>query len=321
MRVGRKVHFAGNNDSETLVERIIQEGIAFTPMKSMHPSPDDLAVFTSLLNAEGVLPGDWVVLDGYHFNLEYQSSLREAGYKVLLFDDNAHQPEYSVDILLNQNVTASSYNYAVNSDAKMLLGPQYVLLREDFLDKGAAAREIGEVKTILVSIGGSDPKDVTRTVAEALLQLQPGDWKAVFVLGPSYTYTSRLKACLEKMPYENTVLSSVRDMAELISSADLSVSASGTTSWELSYLGVPAIYCAWADNQIEIGRWLAKEGAAKNLGWSDDLTEDDFASCLQELIEGRGMRQRLSDVSRAIVDGKGVDRVVAAMKRSNPIVK
>lgn len=96
-------------------------------------------------------------------------------------------------------------------------------------------------------------------------------------------------------------------------SADLAIAASGTTSWELSYLGVPTIYCAWADNQIEIGRWLANEGAAINLGLSDDLSADDIVSCLKEMIANVDSRRRISQVSQAIVDGKGAERVIESM--------
>lgn len=153
-RAGHLVHFVGRIDSESLKARLDCEGIPFTSIESMHPSPDDLEKTIHILQSEKKPKGGWVVLDGYHFNFEYQSALRSLGYRVLLLDDNAHQPKYNVDILLNQNVTAGSFEYRTNDDAMRLFGPQYVLLREEFLGLKSARREIGKIKSLLVSIGG-----------------------------------------------------------------------------------------------------------------------------------------------------------------------
>ena len=39
----------------------------------------------------------WVVLDGYHFDAEYQRQLKTAGVKLLIVDDTAHAGAYAAD--------------------------------------------------------------------------------------------------------------------------------------------------------------------------------------------------------------------------------
>ena len=51
----------------------------------------------------------------------------------------------------------------------------------------------------------------------------------------------------------------VNNMAELMSSADIGIGASGTSTWERCCLGLPSLVMILADNQKEIAEELAKE--------------------------------------------------------------
>ncbi|MBQ8878073.1 MAG: hypothetical protein IJ029_05040, partial [Lachnospiraceae bacterium] len=57
-------------------------------------------------------------------------------------------------------------------------------------------------------------------------------------------------------PYEN-----ITDMAALMSTCDLAVSAAGTTLYELCALGVPAISFTMADNQLVAAKAFDEAGA------------------------------------------------------------
>ena len=70
--------------------------------------------------------------------------------KLLVIDDYNHLPEYECDMLLNQNFGAEKYTYNINSEAKLLLGPKYVLLRREFRD-AAKKREKNEPRKTLKS--------------------------------------------------------------------------------------------------------------------------------------------------------------------------
>ena len=75
----------------------------------------------------------WLILDGYHFDGAYQQTIREAPCQVLVVDDYAHQTEYHADLILNQNINGSRMRYSADIDTGFLMGPEYVLLRSQFL--------------------------------------------------------------------------------------------------------------------------------------------------------------------------------------------
>ena len=119
-------------DNLALLQRLRDENFKVIELKS----PDE---FIPRLSADlRPLTSDlWVVLDGYQFTLEDQRAIRQAGCRLLLIDDCNHLPEYECDILLNQNVTAESLDYHINPDAQLLLGPQFALLRREFINVDA----------------------------------------------------------------------------------------------------------------------------------------------------------------------------------------
>ena len=169
---GGKVTFLSHCDSEALHQRIIDEGFDFIPIEKPCPKPNDLSFTLKMLSAIShklSAASLWLALDGYHFTPDYQKAIRENGYKLLVIDDMAHLDHYHADILLNQNIYASSLHYSCDRETVKLLGCEYVLLRREFLKYKDWKREIPEkAKKILVTMGGSDPDDVTLKVIRAL---------------------------------------------------------------------------------------------------------------------------------------------------------
>ncbi|MBN2122698.1 MAG: UDP-2,4-diacetamido-2,4,6-trideoxy-beta-L-altropyranose hydrolase, partial [Deltaproteobacteria bacterium] len=119
---------------------------------------------------------DWVVLDGYGFDSDYQNAVKEAGYRLLVIDDTAHLPGYHAAILLNQNWNAPHLDYQCDPETAMLLGSRYVLLRREFLRWKGWSREIPPVaRRLLVTLGGGGHGPVIAAVLDALRDLDMPD--------------------------------------------------------------------------------------------------------------------------------------------------
>jgi len=95
-----------------------------------------------------------------------------------------------------------------------------------------------------------------------------------------------------------------------MASADLCIGAGGTTTWERCCAGLPTITLILAENQKDISESLAKEGALINLGWYHNVTENNIKEKIEGLIDGLQEMATMSEKSRRLVDGKGVNRVV-----------
>src|SRR5215203_2632298 len=76
---------------------------------------------------------EWVVVDGYQFDAEYQKTLKNAGCRLLVIDDHGRAGSYAADLVLDQNLNAQPASYASRAaETRLLLGVRYALLREDF---------------------------------------------------------------------------------------------------------------------------------------------------------------------------------------------
>lgn len=256
----------------------------------------------------------WIVADGYHFGAPWQKRIKEAGYRLLIIDDYGHAGHDHADVILNQNAGASRYLYA-NRDAhtQLLLGSAFALLRPEFLGWRNAPREVAPVATkVLVTLGGGDPDNVTSTVVAALDQL-PG-LEVVVVVGGSNPHREAVQSALEQHGGAMRLVVNATNMPELMAWADLAVSAAGSTSWELAFMGVPAALIVVADNQAGIATALAEKGVSLNLGRHQKLTAGGIAEALTLLIADGPRRQEMSRGARSLIDGHGVARVVAALR-------
>ena len=112
----------------------------------------------------------WVILDGYAFDSAYQKIIKDAGLNLLLIDDNGSMGHYYADIVLNQNIHANKELYQDKEPyVRLLLGTKYVLLRAEFLNWHGLKREIPKTaRNILVTLGGSDPENVTLKVIKGI---------------------------------------------------------------------------------------------------------------------------------------------------------
>ena len=146
------------------------------------------------------------------------------------------------------------------------MGPQYALLRPEFArwrENSLARRQNPELCHILVTMGGVDRDNVTGRVLRALKKFQRDTLERItVVLGPHAPWRNQVIALAAEMPVTTTVLSNVDNMAELMTSCDLAIGASGGTTWERCSLGVPSVMCVLADNQKNIAKYMFQANAA-----------------------------------------------------------
>ena len=102
-------------------------------------------------------------------------------------------------------------------------------------------------------------------------------------------------------------------MPALMAWADVAISASGSTCWEMAFMGLPALNVATADNQLDIAHGLRSSEIAYYLGWHADVSPATIALALPLDIDQANQRERASRLGRSLVDGRGCSRVVKQM--------
>jgi UDP-2,4-diacetamido-2,4,6-trideoxy-beta-L-altropyranose hydrolase len=236
--------------------------------------------------------------------------------KIMVIDDIADR-KHDCDILLDQNYFVdmqNRYNDKVPIKSKLLLGPQYALLREEFRDLRSQLKvRTGEVNKILVFFGGVDRDNYTMQTIQALSEINI-ELHVDVVIGFQHPFKSEIKiACVKNgfVFHEQTAY-----IAKLMADADLAIGAGGSAIWERCCLGLPSLLVALADNQISIARELSSIGACIYIGRSDIADLLELKKYLIELLDNRELIQQLSENAFSIADGLGVYKVMQQMRDS-----
>jgi len=313
---GGRAVFLMATEVPALEYRLHSEGMEVVHLPVQPGSIDDAAQTVDFSQEVGA---DWVVVDGYHFGADYQRAVKERGLRLLFIDDNGHAEHYYADLVLNQNIHAHEGLYRNReSYTRLLLGTRYVLLRRGFIKWRGWKREIPEVaRKILVTMGGSDPDNVTLKVIQALQQVEVDGLEAVVVVGGGNPHYEELQSAVQGSHFPIRLESNVTDMPELMAWADVAVSAGGNTSWELAFMGVPAFLIILASNQRPIAECLDTLGVVVNLGWFKDVAPTEMTQVMTQLLRAPRTRAEMSKHGRQLVDGMGSERVISALQRRN----
>jgi UDP-2,4-diacetamido-2,4,6-trideoxy-beta-L-altropyranose hydrolase len=305
--------FAMALEVPSLIKRLNSEGMEIVHLSVKPGTVDDAVQTVSLAKGMGA---DWIVVDGYHFDAEYQKVIKDLKRRILFIDDYGHAKHYYADIVLNQNLHAHKGLYRSKEPyTTLLLGTRYVLLRREFLKWRGWRRNIPNIaRRVLVTFGGSDPENLTLKAIQALEQMRFDGLEVTVVVGGSNPHYQELQSAVQNLPFAVVLKRSVANMSDLMAWADVSIASAGTTSLELAFMGLPSLIVIIAENQRPLAEKLEETGIALNLGWYENLAPVRITQALLKLLNDLEARAEMSRRSYCIVDGKGVERVISQMK-------
>ncbi|VVP75001.1 UDP-N-acetylglucosamine--N-acetylmuramyl-(pentapeptide) pyrophosphoryl-undecaprenol N-acetylglucosamine transferase [Pseudomonas fluorescens] len=276
-------------------------------IESMLPWQADIDALDLLLEDHAQF--DWIIADHYGLDHHWQTASRRWAPRIAAVDDLATR-RYSVDLLLNQNLSGLSENYTplLPEGCRTLLGPRYAMLREEF---DCPAIEIKpEARRVLVNFGGFDAAMQTHHAMLALVDFPELD--VDFVAGVDNPAWTQMQALTQTRP--NWRLHSfVSDFHQRMTEADLFIGAGGGTSWERAALGLPTICIAVSNNQQVNGEVMAAAGAHVFLGAREQVSVTQLRDAIGFVAGNVYLRQSLAERSRQMVDGRGALRVAAAL--------
>jgi UDP-2,4-diacetamido-2,4,6-trideoxy-beta-L-altropyranose hydrolase len=306
--------FAIAQATASLQSRLVEESMAVSRVSAAKPGSDEDTRATIELARDR--QAEWIVVDGYQFGSEYQSSLKAAGFKVLFIDDYGHAAHYAADLVLNQNSYAQECAYESREKyTRLLLGTQYCLLRREFAPWRDWRREISPVgRNILVTMGGSDADNVTGAVIDALAGLD--DIEVTVVVGGSNPHLDGLRKAVARYAGTFNLQQDVRDVPELMAWGDVALASAGSTCWEMCLLKLPMVLVDLAENQKPIANSLESIGAAIHIGSAQSLVAREIGERLRFLLSSQAQRAALSSTCGALVDGLGASRVVSELRHN-----
>lgn len=281
-------------------------------IESMLPWQADIDALDLLLEDHAEF--DWIIVDHYGLDHHWQTAARRWAPRIAAVDDLATR-RYSVDLLLNQNLSGLSDNYTplLPEGCRTLLGPRYAMLREEF---DCPAIDIKpEARRVLVNFGGFDAAMQTHHAMLALVDFPELD--VDFVAGVDNPAWAQMQTLAQTRP--NWRLHSfVSDFHQRMTEADLFIGAGGGTSWERAALGLPTICIAVSNNQQVNGEVMAAAGAHVFMGAREQVSVTQLRDAIGFVAGNVYLRQSLAERSRQMVDGRGALRVAAALADAVP---
>lgn len=263
---------------------------------------------------------DWLIVDHYSFDKRWETAVRRGQMQLMVLDDLADRP-HDCDLLLDQNLgrEPGDYHALVPEHCKLLIDPQYALLRPEFAAKRTESlirRVDGELEHILVAMGGIDQNNTTALVMEAIYNLQlPVNCQLTVILGENAPWFDQVNALASSAMVPTTVLRGVRNMATLMSTMDLAIGGAGLSTWERCAVGLPSILITMAQNQISNARAMADRKAAVYAESVGEGMAECFLMKAPEVFRPEELK-RLSRRSAGLCDGDGAARVLAELVHS-----
>jgi spore coat polysaccharide biosynthesis predicted glycosyltransferase SpsG len=212
--------------------------------------------------------GNILVLDGYTFDAAYRESAMKAGFRLVLIDDFAHG-DLRCDLLIN-HAPASETLYGRHTEiGRCCCGTDYAMLRQEFY--GPLPEYPRDANTVLVSMGGADPADLSFSLLNELISSFPElKWHLVITSSFSEEHIRQLQL-LQKA---NPGIALHRDldvhaMRMLMLRCQWAILASSTVVMEAWASGLyPAALC-YTDNQLN----LFRGAIARNMAFGFDIRE------------------------------------------------
>ena len=188
--------------------------------------------------------------------------------RVIFLDDDATLKKYPVDILLNQNIFATSAMYEGKTQARLLLGNYYALLRPKFLNKSTWSRKHPSVATKSASdFWWCRPSSLKSEFLENYGQLTHDNilrkMSIRLIVGQMNSNFQVIKDLSKKLP-NCRVLRGVTNMQDHMRWSDIALSSGGSTVWELSFYETPMLLMPVSVPEEKIGEHMVASKGCHN---------------------------------------------------------
>lgn len=257
-----------------------------------------------------------ILVDSYYVTDTYLQALKAFGRVILLDDMQNHK--FPVDVVINYNAFADMDIYEAlykDTDTKLFIGSQYVPVREQFLQKGYQVADT--VKNVLITTGGGDKNNIAGKILRKISTADFGRNVNYHLVTGRFNPHLQKRKQLEGVDSRVHIYYDVKDMATLMQSCDLAITAGGTTIYELSAIGVPFICFSYAENQEGLTAYIGSRQIAGFAGAYHkdmDATLNRMRQLFEEFCSEKELRCICNEKEKLLIDGLGVGRIAKIVK-------
>jgi UDP-2,4-diacetamido-2,4,6-trideoxy-beta-L-altropyranose hydrolase len=271
----------------------------------------DAADTLEALKVSNVGSVDWVTIDHYGIDAKWHQLIRTVlpNVRVMVIDDLADR-QYDADILLDQNFfgrnTQKRYEGLVPDTCRLLLGPDFVLLGEEYRLLHPIVPLRNEISRVMIFFGGHHNLDLTSKAIDVMVSPEFRNISIDVVLDAQSESSVLLReryAGFRKIQFH----SRLQSLAILFLRADLGIGAGGISMYERMCLKLPTIAVATAANQNN-PLLFASERGLRAISINNFQTELKLQVLNMHEKNGAHLLNHFLDV-----DGLGKNRVASAL--------
>lgn len=222
---------------------------------------------------------------------------------LFLFDLEEHHRYESLSFfpeLAEDSARIISYK---SHSLKIYTGKSYFIFRNEFKTLNKRISKIG--KSILITMGGTDPSKLTLKILKSIEEF--GDKDITVILSKSSkSYNEVNQICREN---NLTLHQYVNNISELMKSVDILVINGGTTRYEACLTFTPFIAISMDEKQFNITKKLTDYVGAINLGVAEELKGRKINDSISELLSDFLQRTIISSKMKKVFDTNGAHRI------------
>lgn len=254
-------------------------------------------------------------IDTYYVTKKYVETLLP--YAKIFYLGSKQEYLGKIQCIINYSINIDYDFYKKNypSDTKILLGPQYAPLREEF--ENIPEHYNKNQCRIILTTGNTDQKEYVSHILKALKEsICYNEISISVIIGRMFHNKNKICTCFG---HDKKILlhENVCSMASLMINSDLAISANGTTVYEFATAHVPVISFAMVEEQVKNAKALS---ALDAIYYAGEIYKDE-EKCVNNIVKGvekyatnPDLRIALGRQANKFIDGNGCNRIVEQIK-------
>jgi len=233
---------------------------------------------------------------------------------VVIMDGSERMKDLNANIILNGNPNQLEYNYDSFS-ARCLTGANYFIMDQDY-SLIENTKPNGEIKNILVTLGGSDHNNLLFKVLKAIDNICKN--VVIYVITTKASgYMDELYSMIDSMENFTNIYVDVDSLSKYWHKCDLAVTAGGNTLFERISTRTPGATICQLERQMEISDCFMKLGVNYNVGLGTKLTPDVIENSLKIFFNDIKSHKQQYLKAKNVIKGDGLLRLMDELHKTS----
>lgn len=224
-----------------------------------------------------------IIIDGYHFNSNYEKFFYERKKKVITIDDIFNR-KFSSHVIINHAPLVFKKNYKNLTNSKLFLGLDYKIIQKCFYQKKIIDRSKYKYNIFVCLGSGTSNFFLKVKLIKFLLGLDNLN-KIFFIASKKNTFYQKLEhnENFKKLNIYENITS--KDIARLMKKSRFGICTASNISLESYTANLPMLLTYNADNHLNVYKGLTNSKVAIGIGKLSDLNLEKLNSKISRVQE------------------------------------